>query len=160
MNRNIFKFAGVSLFALAAGCGGDPIIGRWKADFRASLGAGAAFVASADLVVEFRGDHTTGFSVETVVLPTSPQNPNCRSLIIFAGITWTTSQSGAVSTLNLSASTGATESRMNCTNPNDNRATAPAMNASLMGSMSTYSISGNMLVINSMNGTSSTLTRQ
>ncbi len=160
MNRNIAKFAAVSLFVFAAGCGGDPIIGRWKADFRASLGAGAAFVASSDVILEFRGDHTLGFSVETVVLPTAPQNANCRSLIVFTGITWTTSQTGAVNTLNLSASTGGTEGRTNCTNPNDNLATTPTMGAGLTASTATYSITGNMMVVNNMGGTSTTLTRQ
>lgn len=160
MNRNISKFAAVSLFVFAAGCGGDPIIGRWKADFRSALGPGAAFVASSDVILEFRGDRTVGFSLETVVLPTAAQNANCRSLIVFTGITWTTSQTGAVNTLNLSASTGGTEGRTNCTNPNDNLATTPTMGTGAMASMSTYSITGNMLVINNMGGTATTLTRQ
>jgi hypothetical protein len=159
MKNHSISFAALALVALSVSCGGDPIIGRWKADIRSSFGIGAAALQSADATAEFRGDHTGSITSVLVYNSNSPVNAGCTQTVVQSGIGWTTSMSNGVNTLATTASSSATTMRTGCANPANNQATTASNDSMAAASTSNYTIMGNQMILTT-NGQSLTFVRQ
>ncbi len=166
--RKSFGIGALALvLALAAtqGCGGNPLIGTWRLDFRALLTpAQQMYVTEAYSDMTFNGDGTLVVDSRSVATNTAPLLASCVIAGHATGLTWNAMMNAGVNSVTVGGSPMGTQSRSMCMDPSMNVATMPIDPGTMavMGSFN-YTIMGSTLTMTTNSGmgtTTLTLTRR
>lgn len=132
-----------SLAALGAGCGGDPIVGRWRATRSDSTGL-------TETIFEFQGNGFVNITISKTYNTDATMLPGCvETVATTAGGYRTSGVSGTGGTVMLNGTGVCTLTRASCRTATDNLAsTSCAAGMTGFGAVGgSYSVSGNTLTV-------------
>jgi hypothetical protein len=160
--RSIACFSAALASALLAGCGSEPLVGRWRADIRSTLPSSQQMViASADVLIEFKSDRTMELTLTAVASAAAGPASNCRSVTRSTGSTWQSTMASGTNSVAITASSSTVREVTGCLDSTRNQAAALTTDGAVTATTANYSINGSTLILTGLTGTASlTLTRQ